>query len=75
MKETDFIQILQKRAQNQKREMQSVPFPMIFAFVIEWLSDHPWRFLIPLAFFISLLLRGVIGDSYTNVVLSIFSNF
>ena len=72
MKEHDFLLILQERAREQKKAMDAVPFPKFFRFVIDWLSDHPWRFLIPLAFLISLLLRGVIGSDYTNAVLSIF---
>jgi hypothetical protein len=72
MKEHDFVQLLQKRASEQKRALDAVPFPKVFAFVIEWLSDHPWRYLIPLAFLISLFLRGIIGHEYTNFVLWIF---
>ena len=72
MQEHDFIKLLQKRARQQKKEMEAVPFPKFFAFAIVWLSDHPWRFLIPLAFIISIILRGVIGHEYTNVVLAIF---
>ncbi|MGH7204088.1 MAG: hypothetical protein ACREHC_06610 [Candidatus Levyibacteriota bacterium] len=72
MKERDFLLILQKRAQEQKRAMDTVPFPKVFRFVIEWLSDHPWRFLIPLAFLISLLFRGVMGSHYTDAVLFVF---
>lgn len=72
MQERDFVQLLQERARQQKKAMDAVPFPKFFAFVIGWLSDHPWRFLIPLAFLISLLLRGVIGHAYTDFVLLIF---
>lgn len=72
MKERDFVQLLQERAREQKRALDQVPFPKFFAFVIVWLSDHPWRFLIPLAFVISLLLRGIIGYEYTNFVLWVF---
>jgi hypothetical protein len=72
MKQRDFVAILQERARAQKKAMDAIPFPRVFAFVIEWLSDHPWRFLIPLAFLISLLLRAIIGHAYTNVVLQIF---
>ncbi len=72
MKQRDFVAILQERAREQKKAMDAIPFPKFFAFVIEWLSDHPWRFLIPLAFVISLVLRGIIGHSYTNLVLQIF---
>jgi hypothetical protein len=72
MKQRDFVTILQERAREQKKAMDAVPFPKIFAFVIEWLSDHPWRFLIPLAFIISLALREIIGHGYTNFVLLLF---
>lgn len=72
MKETDFLLVLQERAREQKKAMDAVPFPKFFRFIIEWLSDHPWRFLIPLAFLISLLLRGIIGSHYTDTVLLIF---
>jgi hypothetical protein len=72
MKERDFVQLLQERAKTQKKELDAVPFPKFFAFAIVWLSDHPWRFLIPLAFLISLILRGIIGQEYTNFVLWIF---
>lgn len=72
MKQSEFVHLLQQRAQEQKKEMDAVPFPKFFAFVIEWLSDHPWRFLIPLAFLISVALRGIIGHSYTEFVLWLF---
>ena len=72
MKQRDFVAILQERARTQKKAMDAIPFPRVFAFVIEWFSDHPWRFLIPLAFLISLLLRGVIGYAYTDFVLKLF---
>lgn len=72
MKERDFVQLLQQRAREQKKAMDSVPFPKFFSFALVWLSDHPWRFLIPLAFLISLVLRGIIGTGYTNFVLWIF---
>lgn len=72
MKERDFLLILQERARQQKKEMDAVPFPTFFRFVIEWLSNHPWRFLIPLAFLISLAFRGIIGSHYTDAVLLLF---
>jgi len=74
MKQRDFVQLLQKRAQEQKKAMDTVPFPKFFAFAIVWLSDHPWRFLIPLAFLLSLALRGIIGHAYTDFVLGIFKS-
>jgi hypothetical protein len=72
MKERDFVKLLQERAREQKKAMDAVPFPKFFAFTIVWFSDHPWRFLIPLAFVISIILRGIIGHAYTDFVLWIF---
>lgn len=73
MNENEFLQQLQKRARLQKETMESVPFPKVFAFIVEWLSMHPWRYLIPLAFLISLILRGIFGTTYTNLILWLFS--
>ena len=72
MNEREFLLTLQDRAREQERAMKAVPFPRIFAFVIEWLSHHPWRFLIPLAFLISLILRGIVGTNYTDYILRLF---
>lgn len=72
MNERDFLLQLQKRAREQKQTMEAVPFPKFFSFVVEWLSVHPWRYLIPLAFLISFLLRGAIGEAYTNFILRLF---
>ena len=72
MDEHEFLSLLQKRAREQKRTMDSVPFPKVFSFILEWLSIHPWRYLIPLAFLISFILRGIIGSAYTDFILGLF---
>ncbi|HSA83760.1 MAG TPA: hypothetical protein VLF20_02650 [Patescibacteria group bacterium] len=69
MNEREFLQTLQQRAAEQEQAMQSIPF---FAFVVKWLSRHPWRYLIPLAFFLTLLLRWIFGDNYTDAILYLF---
>ena len=73
MNEVEFLSLLKERAREQKRTMSAVPFPKVFSFIIEWLSVHPWRYLIPLAFLVSFILRGIIGQSYTDFILGIFS--
>jgi len=72
MNEREFVSILQQRAKEQKQVLQSMPFPRFYAFVAEWLGNHPWRFLIPLAFFVSLLLRFAFGKAYPDFVLLLF---
>ena len=72
MNENEFLYLLQERAREQERAMKSVPFPKVFAFVVGWLSHHPWRFLIPLAFIVSLIFRGAFGNQYTDFILRLF---
>ena len=72
MNEREFLYLLQERAREQERAMKSVPFPKFFAFIVEWLSHHPWRFLIPLAFIVSLIFRGIFGGHYTDFILRLF---
>lgn len=72
MNEREFLLTLQERAREQERAMKAVPFPTVFSFVATWLSHHPWRYLIPLAFLVSLLLRLIAGSSYTDFILKLF---
>jgi hypothetical protein len=75
MNEPEFLLLLQEKAREQERAMKAVPFPKFFAFVAQWLSHHPWRYLIPLAFLITFLLRGILGSSYTDFILWLFRGF
>lgn len=72
MKEHDFLLELQKRAKEQEKIIKDMPMPKVFSAASLWLGVHPWRFIIPMSFLISILLRAVLGESYTNFVLSIF---
>jgi len=72
MDEHKFLLLLQERAREQEKAMKAVPFPKVFLFIITWLSHHPWRYLIPLAFLISLLLRWIFGSAYTDGILLLF---
>lgn len=69
MNEREFLHKLQERAREQEKAITTIPF---FAFVARWLSIHPWRYLIPLAFFVSLIFRGILGSDYTDFILRLF---
>jgi len=73
MQERDFIRKLQLRAKEQERLLSSMPYPKIFLYVSRWLSNHPWKYLIPLAFILTLTIRMLIGKSYTDFILRLFS--
>ena len=72
MNEREFLYLLQEKAREQENAMKAVPFPKVFFFVAKWLSVHPWRFLIPLAFIISFILRAIMGSTYTDFILRLF---
>ncbi len=72
MDERKFIEKLQGRAREQEYTMRAVPFPHLFTFVAKWLSYHPWRLLVPLAFILTAFFRLVIGPAYTNLILGFF---
>ena len=73
MEENDFLNKLQIRAREQRTIITHSPYPKVFLFVTDWLSNHPWRYLIPLAFLLSLLLRLIFGYGYINFVLWLFT--
>lgn len=72
MNESDFIKSLQERAREQHQVLEEMPLPHLFALVTTWLSDHPWRYLIPLAFLLTLIARNILGNSFTEIILKIF---
>ncbi|HSW96802.1 MAG TPA: hypothetical protein VLF89_03175 [Candidatus Saccharimonadales bacterium] len=72
MNEREFLQKLQARAKEQEDLMKGVPSPKLFFKISLWLGRHPWRMLIPLAFFVSLILRNIFGSSYTDFILLVF---
>ena len=75
MNEAEFILKLQKRAREQEKIVRDMPFANVFSAVSLWLGHHPWRIIVPLAFLITLLLRGTFGGRYTDDVLLLFRWF
>ncbi|MEK7605765.1 MAG: hypothetical protein AAB478_04585 [Patescibacteria group bacterium] len=72
MNESEFIRSLQERAKEQHQLLEDMPLPHLFALVTTWLSDHPWRYLIPLALLITLIARNLLGHNFTELVLKVF---
>ena len=72
MNEREFLLELQSRAREQHKVMNDMPFPKFFTWVSEWLGNHPWRYLIPLALLLTILFRLLFGQSYDNWILDIF---
>lgn len=72
MNEYEFVEELQKRANEQRQALSSMPLPHLYTIVVSWFGNNPWKLLIPTAILISLILRLVLGPSYTDLVLKVF---
>lgn len=74
MNEAEFLQKLQERAHQQEKIIKDMPFSKVFSTVCIWLGHNPWRILVPLALFFTLLFRVIFGEKYIDFVLSMFRN-
>lgn len=72
MNEREFIKTLEQRAHEQKKIIKGMLLPKLFVAVSFGLGEHPWRFLIPLAFALTLIFHAVLGKSYIDFILKIF---
>lgn len=70
MNEQQFLNTLQKRAQEQEKIIKVLP--KMFIEISSWLGDHPWKTLIPIAFISTLILHGLLGKGYDEFILKIF---
>ncbi len=70
MNEQQFLNTLQKRAQEQEKIIKVLP--KIFIEISSWLGDHPWKILIPIAFILTLVLHSLFGKGYDDLILKIF---
>ena len=63
MDEQQFLLKLEERANEQEALMQHVRTPKAVFGISMWLGRHPWRFLIPLSFILSILLQLLLAHS------------
>ncbi len=75
MKETDFIDLLVKKAKENERLVKSGVLPEWAAFLGEWLGVNPWRVIGLAAIVVYVGLRLVLGEGFREGVLKIFGGF
>ena len=73
--EYEFLAELEKRAKEQEALITQMPLQKTFVTTSLWLGQHPWRLLIPLSIFLTLLFRFILGGKYYELVLKIFGGF
>lgn len=74
MKKDSILVELQKRASEQHMVLHDVPFPEIFLFVSKKLGEYPWKFFIPLAVTLTILLHLILQKSFDEWILWLFGS-
>ncbi len=74
-RESEFLEILEKKAKEQRRLVASQILPPWAAGLGVWLAVNPWRVLAPVAGFLYVLLRAAMGVGFRDFVLGIFGGF
>ncbi|MBI2613727.1 MAG: hypothetical protein HYW62_03065 [Candidatus Levybacteria bacterium] len=72
MNEREFLKTLGERSKEQERIIKGMLLPKLFTEISFWFGNHPWRILIPLAIILTLILHGVLGKRYDELILKIF---
>lgn len=71
MKQNNILDSLKQRAQEQQ-VVYKVPFPHFFLFLSKTLGENPWRVLIPIAFFLTIIFHLMFGNLYDERILWLF---
>ena len=75
MKESSFITELEKRAESQRKLVNTEIIPDWARGVGDWLATNPWRVVVPLSALAYGLLRTTYGSSFREVILGLFGGF
>lgn len=73
--ERKFLEILEEKAQEERRVMESGVLPQWAAGVGLWLAIHPWRVIIPISGLIYLSSRLYYGSQMREFILALFGGF
>ena len=74
MKKDNFLQELQKRADEQHTVLHDVPLPGVFLFVSKRFGENPWKLLIPLSVVLTIFLHLTIGKEFDEKILWLFGS-
>jgi len=75
MKESSFIAELEKRAESQKKLVNTEIIPDWARGMGDWLATNPWRVVIPIAVTLYILIRVLGGTGYREFILGLFGGF
>lgn len=75
MQESEFLQILETKAQEQQKVLKNGLLPDRLAIFARWLGIHPWRVLIPVSMVIYIACRIFWGEGARELILKLFGKF
>lgn len=75
MKESSFIAELEKRAEVQKKLVNTEIIPNWARGMGDWLATNPWRVVVPIAVIVYVIIRFVGGVEYREFILGLFGGF
>lgn len=75
MRESSFIAELEKRAELQKKLVNTEIIPDWARGMGNWLATNPWRVVVPVAVMVYLLIRLIGGVDYREFILGLFGGF
>lgn len=73
--EAEFLKIIEKKAGEEKRILDTELMPSWAKGIGEWLVVNPWRVMVPLACIVYLVIRLSYGQSFREIILGIFGGF
>lgn len=73
--ETEFLKVIEKKAIEERRILDTELLPNWAKGVGEWLVVNPWRVMVPLASFSYLVVRAIYGTRLRELILGLFGGF
>ncbi len=75
MKESSFITELEKRAESQRKLVNTEIIPDWARGMGDWLATNPWRVVVPVAVIVYVVVRLIVGVEYREFILGLFGGF
>lgn len=73
--EAGFIKLLEKKAEEQRRVVQTELIPQWAKGLGNWFAVNPWRVIVPAASIVYVVWRIAYGEQFRELILGLFGGF
>lgn len=73
--ETEFLKVIEKKAVEERKILNTELMPSWARGVGEWLVVNPWRVMVPVSGVSYVLLRILIGANFRELILGLFGGY